>query len=298
MTNFSYQVFNTVVNKGTFVQAAQSLKVTPSAISHSINQLEKDFGFPLLIRNRNGVELTADGKALMPVIQSILNLEDQLQQLVSNINGNSQGRVRIGAFSSVSTNWLPGIIQSFKERYPQIAITVVQGSFNQIVQKVKQGQIDIGFASLPVAEEVFVEPLIRDQIYCVTPKNFSPDNQESITDADVAQQTFILQQIDYDRDTKRALDRYHVSQNSLNYSIDDPSILAMVESGLGLGVLPQLALKKMQGEFNTYPFEEAFYRTLCLVINPTTLKSPAVVKMKETIEKYLASRYGKNYLGQ
>lgn len=298
MTNFSYQVLNTVVNKGTFVQAAQSLKVTPSAISHSINQLEKDFGFPLLIRNRNGVELTADGKALMPVIQSILNLEDQLQQLVSNINGNSQGRVRIGAFSSVSTNWLPGIIQSFKERYPQIAITVVQGSFNQIVQKVKQGQIDIGFASLPVAEEVFVEPLIRDQIYCVTPKNFSPDNQESITDADVAQQTFILQQIDYDRDTKRALDRYHVSQNSLNYSIDDPSILAMVESGLGLGVLPQLALKKMQGEFNIYPFEEAFYRTLCLVINPTTLKSPAVVKMKETIEKYLASRYGKNYLGQ
>lgn len=298
MTNFSYRVFSTVVSKGTFVRASQSLNVTPSAVSHSVNQLEKDFGFPLLIRNRTGVELTEDGKALLPVIQSILNLEDQLQQLVGNINGNNQGKVRIGAFSSVSTNWLPGIIRKFKEQFPQIAITVIQGSFNQIVNQVKQGQIDIGFASLPVVEEVFVEPLIRDQIYCVTPKNFIPSNHVSITDADVAQQTFILQQIDYDRDTKRALDRYHVSQNSLSYSIDDPSILAMVESGLGLGVLPQLALKRMQGEFNVYPFEEAFYRTLCLVINPTTLKSPAVVKMKRVIEQYLSEFYSTKYLGQ
>ena len=55
MTNFSYRVFSTVVSKGTFVRASQSLNVTPSAVSHSVNQLEKDFGFPLLIRTRTGV---------------------------------------------------------------------------------------------------------------------------------------------------------------------------------------------------------------------------------------------------
>ncbi|BDR58986.1 LysR family transcriptional regulator [Xylocopilactobacillus apicola] len=298
MTNFSYQVFREVVVKGTFTRAAQSLNVTPSAVSHSINQLEKELGFPLLIRNRTGVELTADGKTLMPVVQSILNLEDQLQQVASNINGSNTGTVRIGAFSSVSTNWLPNIIRRFKEKYTNVEINVIQGGFNQIIDQIKQGRVDLGFSSLPVEEGIVVEPLVRDQIYCVTPRDFVPNNQKSITDKDVAKQNFVLQQIDYDRDTKRALDRYRVSSNSISYSIDDPSILAMVESGLGLGILPELALKRMVGDVNIYPFEEPYFRTLCLVMNPITQKSPSVCRMKKTIESYLAEVYGKRYLGE
>ncbi|BDR56992.1 LysR family transcriptional regulator [Xylocopilactobacillus apis] len=297
MSNFSYQVFSEVVAKGSFAKAAQSLNVTPSAVSHSINQLENEMGFPLLIRNRTGAELTADGKTLLPVIRSILNLEDQLLQVASNINGSNSGQVRIGAFSSVSTNWLPKIIQKFKEKYPQVEVTVVQGGFNQIVEQIKQGQVDLGFSSLPIEEGVVVEPLIRDQIYCVTPRDFTPHNKKSITDTDVAKQNFVLQQVDYDRDTKRALDRYHVSGNSISYSIDDPSILAMVESGLGLGILPDLALTRMGGEVNIYPFEEPYYRTLCLVVNPITQKSPSVARMKQTIEDYLAEVYQDRYLG-
>ncbi|WP_155287371.1 LysR family transcriptional regulator [Lacticaseibacillus zhaodongensis] len=297
MASFSYQVFAAVVNYGTFAQAAGALNVTPSAVSHSISQLETELGFPLFIRSRSGVELTSDGRTVLPVIQGILNLEDQLQQVADNINGLAAGRVRIGAFSSVSTNWLPPIIRAYKKRYPQVQIEVVQAGFNDIAEEVRTGTIDIGFSLLPVNANVTVEPLLKDPIYCVTPSDFVPRAKTYVDDDDIAKRNFILQQQDYDRDTKMALDRYHVSTNSITYSIDDQSILSMVESGLGMGILPQLALNKLVGSVNTYPFSEPFARTLCLLVNPTQAQAPSVARMQREIERYLADQYGADYLG-
>ena len=137
MANFSYEVFSKVVERGTLAKAAAELNVTPSAVSHSVSQLETELGFPLLIRNRTGVALTEDGAQVLPIIQSIQNLEEQLTQVADNINGVNTGRIRIGAFSSVSTNWLPTIIRRFKKRYPHIEISVVQGTFNRIVEAVR-----------------------------------------------------------------------------------------------------------------------------------------------------------------
>ncbi|MDN6043128.1 MAG: LysR family transcriptional regulator, partial [Lactobacillus sp.] len=114
MSHFSYQVFATVVSQKTFYQAARLLRVTPSAVSHSINQLEQELGFPLFRRNRGGVELTHDGRQILPYVQEILNIERTLQQQADNIRGLNAGLVRIGAFSSVCINWLPEMMQRFK----------------------------------------------------------------------------------------------------------------------------------------------------------------------------------------
>lgn len=183
MANFSYEVFSKVVERGTLAKAAAELNVTPSAVSHSVSQLETELGFPLLIRNRTGVALTEDGAQVLPIIQSIQNLEEQLTQVADNINGVNTGRIRIGAFSSVSTNWLPTIIRRFKKRYPHIEISVVQGTFNRIVEAVRLGTADIGFSSLPVGPGVVVEPLLKDPIYCITPKQFKPKNGRTVTQA-------------------------------------------------------------------------------------------------------------------
>ncbi|WP_225048042.1 LysR family transcriptional regulator [Lacticaseibacillus kribbianus] len=292
MSNFSYEVFRAVVEQGTFIQAANKLNVTPSAVSHSVSQLEAALGFPLFIRNRTGVELTPDGAQILPTVQSILNLEDQLTQIADNINGLNTGRVRLGAFSSVSTNWLAPIILDFKRRYPDVDVSVMQGSFNDIVAQVRTGAIDIGFSLLPADSTLVVTPLIKDPIYCLTPTTFTPANGHDMTGADMDGHTFILQRGDYDRDTKAALDRYHVDTNSLNYSIDDQSILSMVESGLGWGILPRLALTKLTGSVNVYPLAEPFARTLCLVMNPTTQKSPSVAHMLTVIKDFLRREYG------
>ncbi len=297
MVNFSYRVFAAVVEKRTFFHAAELLNVTPSAVSHSINQLESELGFPLFLRNHSGVELTSDGKTVLPVIQAILNTEEELHQIAASIKGLNSGRIRIGAFSSVCINWLPTIIQHFKNQYPQVEVTVFQGNFNQIVAGVSNGSIDIGFSSLPVDDKLLVEPLIKDRIYCIAPSDFVPRDKENVTDQDIGHRRFILQQIDYDRDTKKALDRYNVTPNSLTYSIDDQSILSMVESGLGLGILPELALKKLSGDVNVYPFDENFARTICLVTNKNQAQAPSTKRMLKEIDSFLQDTYKNKFLG-
>lgn len=291
MLPFAYRVFQAIIQEHTFYRAAQVLNVTPSAISHSVNQLEKELGFTLFIRNRSGVELTPDGRAVQPLIQAIINAEDRLQQAAANIKGLNAGSVRLGAFSSVCINWLPPIIQTFKQDYPQIAINVEQADFTSIAAAVKTGRLDLGFSALPVTEKLTVLPLIKDEIYCITPADFIPANRTTVTAADLVDQNFILQRGDYDKDTKAALDHYQIRPNALRFSIDDQSILAMVEAGMGMGILPELALERVSGNVNVYPFDTRFYRTICLVVNSEQAKAPSTAKMITAITAYVTAKY-------
>ena len=150
MSTFSYQVFATAVRYQSFYQASQVLNVTPSAVSHSINQLEEQLGFPLLIRSRSGMTLTHDGEIVLPFVQKILDAEADLQQMGYNINGLRSGSIKIGAFSSVCINWLPKILSSFSKKYPDIEVSIVQGSFEDISKTVKSGELDIGFTTLQI----------------------------------------------------------------------------------------------------------------------------------------------------
>lgn len=297
MAIFQYEVFVKVVENQTFYQAAQALNVTPSAVSHSITQFENELGFPLFVRNRTGVTLTSDGETIYPIVQSILNTESRLRQVADSIQGVNSGSIRIGGFSSVCINWLPPIIRAFRKQYPQIEISIVQGTFREIDEMVQQGQIDIGFSALPIANNLLVEPLIEDPIYCVTPLNFTPADHRHVTMADIGKRHFILQKIDYEGGTKQALDRYNVTPNSISYSIDDQSILAMVASDLGLGVLPELALQKLTGDVQVFPFSESFQRTICLVTNKVQAQAPSTQRMISEIHRYLAKAYGQQYLG-
>lgn len=297
MANFSYEIFAQVVTTNNFGQAAKILHVTPSAVSHAISQLEHELGFPLFIRNRTGVELTPDGQQILPVIQHILNSEAQLQQVADQIRGLNLGTVRIGAFSSVCINWLPTIIRRFKKKYPGVEVTITQGTFSGIAEMTRIGSVDIGFATLPVDSQLQTESLIEDPIYCITPADFVPKNKTYITTDDIGDYHFILQQIDYDRDTKKTLDQYNVALKAISYSIDDQSILSMVESGLGFGILPKLALQKLTGDVNVYPFSHQYNRTICLSVNKTQAASPSTKLMMTEIHDYLTQHYQDDYLG-
>lgn len=293
-----YQAFSEVAKQKAFVTAAKVLNVTPSAISHSINGLEKELGFALFFRNRKGVQLTSAGEKILPIVREILNTEDKLLEEASKINGLAQGKLRIGAFSSVCINWLPDMINTFKKLYPEIEVSVWQGNFNEVVEQIKLGEVDIGFSALPINENLEVLPLYQDEIYCVAPVGFKPKNKEVVIASDVANKPFILQEIDYDRDTKEALDAYNVSTNSIQYSIDDASIIAMVEAGLGFGILPELALQKLSGDVVYYPFEEHFFRTIALVTHQKARQTPSTQAFIEVIRDYVKERYGSTVINK
>lgn len=279
MSLFSYAVFKTAAEQKSFLKAAETLNLTPSAVSHSISNLEKEMGFPLFVRNKNYVELTSDGKSMLPSVRAVLNGEERVKQEAALIQGLDKGIVRIGTFSSVCINFIPGIVKSYRKLYPEIQIIVFQGGYSDCFHWIKTGIVDIGFIPLPTTEKLYVEPLTRDRLLCVTPKDFKTEHHDYITMDEIKHQTFIMQRDDYDKDTKGLLNKYGISVYAPFYSIDDASIAALIESGIGIGIMPELALKKISNDINTYPFKPCEYRTIGLAALKKQSLSPASLKM-------------------
>lgn len=299
MATYPYEVFATVADAKTYYQAAERLNLTPSAVSHSISQLENELGFALFIRNRNGSELTPNGVQILPLVREILNMERRLHQEVDKINGLLRGTLRIGAFSSASMSWLPKILQNFRQKYPNINVQLIQGSLNDIAERLRQGQLDIGFTALPVDKNLVTYPLINDELFTITPKDFSPHEAKVVTEADLHDKIFILQEADYERAIKTTLDQYKVTQNSLAYTIDDPSIIAMVESGLGFGIMPALTLASFptyHDKVNVYHFDQEVYRTLVVATPKSHSSAPVVKAMLSEVKEFMQLNYPKDLL--
>lgn len=288
MNTFIYETIVTIVEEKSFQKASEKLNITASAVSHAINQIEKKYGFPIFIRNRAEVSLTTNGAQLYPIFRKILAEETELEKTVQAIQGLESGVIKIGAFSSVCINWLPDILRNYAKQFPNIAVSLTQDNFSDISQHVAYEELDLGFTLLPVSENVKVTELLRDEIKCVAPANFQPRNGKTITKADLKGVQFMLQKADYDRDTKKTLDFYDVRPNTINFSIDDQSIVSMVEAGLGFGILPDLALRKLSGDVSIFSFNEPFYRTIALVQSKNDILSPAVRALVQEIETYLS----------
>ena len=146
MDTFNYRVFLTIVQYNSFQKAAELHNVTPPAISHIIKQMEQEFGGTLFIRNRRGVTLTTTGESILPLISSIIQKEDMLFQYLSDLNGLEKGHVRLGIFNSMC-RYLPDLIYGFKAQYPNITFEIYQGSYENIIDWLKTGVVDIGFLS-------------------------------------------------------------------------------------------------------------------------------------------------------
>lgn len=292
MSIYLYSIFEVVAEQSSFVKAANILHLTPSAISHAIAKLESTVGFPLFIRSKKGVKLTAEGETLLPHIKFLQRSNENLNQVISQILSTETGVIRIGTFNSVTVNWLPHIIKTFREEHQNIEIIVYQGGYNEMLKWIQSCSVDIAFiANTVLPPHMPFVPLHKDRIMCVVPKGFSPQNSEYITVEDIKDMTFVMQTSDYDQEAMKILKKYNLSVYSQFYIENDNAIVAMVEAGFGACILSELICKSCVGNVDIYPFVPENYRTIGLIFsNPGNL-SPIVQKMKCHIIEYIQQNH-------
>lgn len=276
MTLLSYEIFYAVVQEKSFQKAAKLLNMTPSAISHAIAAMEKELGFSLFIRNKNGTVLTSNGEAIYPQILEILNCNEYLLQSVAQLKGLRSGTIKVGCFNSVCTAWMPAIMTAFRNEYPEITVKIFQGTYTDVEQWLKNGTIDVGFLSESCTKDFYYTTLYKDQLLCLTPKNFPVANPDYISIAELENQEFVFQREACDTDVQAFLDKYHISIKTIHHVIDDQSTVALIEAGMGIGIMPEILVKKMSSNINSYALYPAEYRTICLATTHSHIMSPAV----------------------
>jgi DNA-binding transcriptional LysR family regulator len=287
VTFSKYEIFNTVVELGNLTRTAEKLNLTQSGVSYAISSLESELGISLLKRNRSGISLTSNGERILVHIQRILKDNELLQQELTAIKRINTGTIRIGTLSSVSTQWLPGILSCFHTTYPLIEIKTYLGCYDEISTWISNGTIDFGFTSLPTAKPFDTMPLKKDKLVVLLPPNHPLQDQKIITFDQLSNEHFIMPQWGIDDNIKRTLIENKVKLK-INYELmEERTILAMVQMGLGISILPELILVNIPNDIHLVDLEQPTYRILGIAALSLKNKSPATKKFITCMRSWL-----------
>ena len=112
------------VEHGSFTRAAEALGYTQSGMTHMMNSLERDIGFPVLLRGRAGVRLTPAGERIYPLVRQVLSASQALDREIALINSHKEDTIRVAAYSSIAMHWLPEVIQQFRRIHPELTVDI------------------------------------------------------------------------------------------------------------------------------------------------------------------------------
>ena len=261
-----YRAYLIVIETGSITKAAQQLGYTQSAVSRMISQLEKEWGFPLLIRNRGSLVPPADGISLLSDLQIICDTQTSLTERIHRLHQAEEGYIRIGAFSSVSTSFLPQVLRGFQNAFPHFSFQLFHGEYEQIRSWIHQGIIDCGFLPLPVEKELEAFPVLQDRLVAVLPKHHPLAEQKSFPLAAFSEEVLIQLAEERDQEIRQIISLLPQKPHIIHTVSDDYAILAMAEAGLGISILHETVANPSKFHIATVPISPEHIRTIAITI--------------------------------
>lgn len=279
-----YMAFLKTVEYGSFTKAAEALCYSQSGISRMIHDLEQEWNVTLLERGHSGVKLTSDGVTLLPYAQSVCREYHKLQMQVDDLNGLQSGLIRIGTFSSVATHWLPNIIKEFQKNYPNIDYELLLGDYTEIENWILGGRVDCGFLRLPTHPDLETIFLEQDKLLVILPETHPLANCEHFPVAALGDEAFMQLEKGSKADTAELFARCHVTPRVHFTTWDDYAIMSMVESGLGISILPQLILRRIPYRIVAKELDVPAYRNIGLALRDIKSASVAVKRFLDYLQ--------------
>lgn len=279
-----YLAFVKTVECGSFTKAAEILNYSQSGISRMIHDLEKEWKVLLLERSRGGVRLTSDGLKLLPYAENVCREYEKLQMQVDELNGLNSGLIRIGAFSSVASQWLPNIIREFQKDYPDIDYELLLGDYTEIEEWILEGRVDCGFLRLPVHAELETIFLEQDRLLVVLPEGHPLAECEKFPVNALVEEPFMLLEKGARAEVSDIFEKCGLTPKVHFTTWDDYAIMAMVESGLGISILPELILKRIPYHIVVKELEIPAYRSIGLALKDKKEVSLAVKRFIDYLD--------------
>ena len=241
----------------------------------------------LLERKHSGVSLTSDGVALMPYIRAVYDDYLKLQAQVDALNGLQMGILRIGTLSSVATSWLPGVLKDFRQDHPGIDIELLLEEQEGIERWLMEGRIDCGFLRLPTRGEFDSTFLWTDRLLAILPEGHHLCAYDRVPIQALGDYPFIFPERENMNEILEIMDILKAKGVRMKPHFitgDHYSILAMIEIGLGISVLSELALQRVSYKIVAKEFDEPQYRQVGFVLRRGSTLSAAVRVFAEHVK--------------
>jgi DNA-binding transcriptional LysR family regulator len=252
------RILKEVAYRGSFSAAADALSYTQSAVSQQIAALEAETGLPLLERHPRGVSLTAAGQTLVAHAEGILARLDSAEAALSAIAGLRGGRVRMASFPTAGATLMPVAIAEFRATYPDVELTLAEGEPEDIVPRLRAGELDLALlfefeGQTPLAEELSRTELLEDPMYLALPRGHRLADKARLRLSDLAAESWI--QTSHESPCARHVVRCcHAAgfEPSVSFESDDyHTVQGLVAAGVGVALIPQLALSAVREDIVT-----------------------------------------------
>jgi len=275
-----------VAREGSLSAAARELGYTQPAVSHHIAKLEAEVGTALLTRLGRGVQLTDAGLALVEHAEAVMSRLDAAAEEVAAIAGLRAGRVRLAAFPSASATLMAGALKRLREQHPGIAVSFEEAEPEDAFPLLRSGDLDLVLAFSYAADEdgrdLTSVPLLSDPTLAIT-----RSGEGQIDLDELADETWIagcprcrrhlLQVTGFDPRIEFATDDYMTVQS-------------LVAAGLGVSLLPALALRAAQrDDIVVRPVKGDPARTIEAVVLTAERRPPAVTAMLDALREAAAA---------
>lgn len=234
-----------VADTGSFSRAGAQVALTQPAISRHVTELEQALGLQLLHRTTRTVELTEAGRLLCSHLRRVLEDLDASLLEVQGLASHQQGRVRVASSPTLSAHLLPQCIARCQREAPAIHIKLLDRIQHDVLQSVRSAEVDFGVVIDPQdVQDLHTATISHDPFCLVCPASHPLACHQQLHWRDLHGQSLVL--LDHASGSRRLIDAALQAHGATASVVQDvghtATIYSMVEAGLGLSVVPQLAV--------------------------------------------------------
>ncbi|MDP5253466.1 MULTISPECIES: LysR family transcriptional regulator [unclassified Vibrio] len=284
--------FVQVVEQGSVTQAAKVLHIAQPALSISIQKLEKSLGVNLFRRHDKTLSLTQEGQVLLPHAKRVCQQLQDAKWAIDEMKGLKKGEVRLGAPSMMGSYFLPPLIMAFKQRYPDLKISLLDAGTQSIRQMLLDGELDLGvIIDEEVSDKLVTDRLFSSPMVAVTSSNHPLAKQKSVSFDDFFSYPHVMFKPGYfhrdylDRIAKRYQYHAHLEFETNLLAV----ILTLVKAEQAITALLKLVTDN-EPDLAAIPFEHAVPVDLALAWRTDGYLSLAdrafIDFVKEWVDKY------------
>ncbi|MEU3045633.1 MULTISPECIES: LysR family transcriptional regulator [unclassified Streptomyces] len=276
------RVLRAVAATGSFSAAARELGCTQPAVSQQMKALEASAGTPLLVRTGREMRLTQAGEVLVRHAAGILAGLTAAEEEVAAIAGLRAGRVRLVSFPSGSSTLVPTALAALRAAHPGTRVSLVDAEPPRSVEMLREGDCDVALAFRYGSagaewDDLAVRPLLTDRLVGLVPEGHRLAGAGTVAIGDLAEEPWIAgcprcrrQLVDVCEDAGFA--------PRIDFATDDyPAVIGLVRAGLGVAVLPELALESVRPQgVRTVAVDPPVRREIVALTLPDLSQVPAV----------------------
>src|ERR1700683_4017365 len=236
-----------VAETGNFSRAAERCQVAQPSLSQQVLKLEEDLGAKLFDRLGRSVRVTEAGRAFIPRARAILEQMDEARSSVAANNADLRGSIAVGVIPTVAPYLMPSYTAAFAKKYPDAKLRIVEETTSVLVEGLRDLSIDVAILALPLRhKELEFFPIRTEPLFAALTKDHPRASAESLTLNDLRGESFVMLRDghcfrDLSIDTcTRARITPHIAFESGQFS----SLLGMVAAGVGVSLVPEMAIDR------------------------------------------------------